>query len=237
MNNGCRFCGKLFAKHRGNPGVYCSIKCKADWQRTQKPLNRDQLFQMYVIDGMDCTQIASVVSRDPKSVWNWLKGFGIQTRKRGDASAGTQFKAGQESRFKGMRHTEETKSLLRDIAIADGRVPFDPAIGPPLKGKRGASVPTWKGGVTPQRQAFYSTQEWKAASRAVWKRDAASCQRCGRKKSDDRSVSFDVHHIVGFDCVRLRSEVSNLVLLCEPCHYWVHSSENVDRIFIKENIS
>ena len=95
-----------------------------------------------------------------------------------------------------------------------------------MYGKRGAETPSWKGGVTPERQAFYSSQEWVDAVKAVWKRDKATCQRCGARKDSGRQ--FHIHHIVTFAVKELRGEPSNLVLLCKPCHNWVHSRHNTE---------
>lgn len=231
----CGECKTCILRRPSKTGMYfCSIKCKALWQQSQKPVTKEWLIDRYITDGMDCTQIAQLVNRNSKSVWNWLNGLGIATRCRGYGTSTTRFKPGQISAFKGKRHTLETRAVLSAIAIADGRVPFDPNVGPPLKGKRGADVPTWKGGVTPDRQSAYSTSEWKDAVKAVWRRDNATCQRCSARQADDRDRQFDIHHIVSFACSELRSEVSNLVLLCERCHYWVHSSGNVSHLFTKE---
>jgi hypothetical protein len=216
---------------------FCNVKCKADWQRTQKPVDKEWLVKKYTDERLDATQIGMLVGRDAKSVWNWLVGYGIPTRRRGYASSEHWMAKGDISLFKGKTHSNETKNKLRQIAIADGRVPFNKEKGPFYKGKRGSDIPSWKGGVTPERQAFYSAIEWKKVVREVWVRDNATCQRCKVRKSDDRSLSFDIHHIVSFAFVGLRSELSNLVLLCEPCHYWVHSSGNIDKLFIKKEPS
>jgi hypothetical protein len=100
----------------------------------------------------------------------------------------------------------------------------------PMYGKRGAEVPNWKGGVTADRQAFYASQEWKTACSSVWKRDKAICQRCSKSA---RAIKLHVHHIVSFQTVDLRAEISNLVLLCFSCHRWVHSKKNTDGLFVK----
>lgn len=234
----CHFCHSPLVR-KSAPSVkakhhFCNLECKASWQKLSKPVTQEWLIEHYVTKGMDCTMIAGIVGRDPKSVWNWLKDFGIETRKRGHSGAATQFKAGSESAFKGKKHSEQTKKNMRELSIATGRVPFDPEVGSYMKGRKGEDTTNWKGGITPQRQAFYSTTEWAAAVVAVWKRDNAACRKCGRLKKDDRSVSFDIHHVVGFECVELRAAVSNLVLLCEPCHYWVHSKKNENKEFIKD---
>lgn len=94
-------------------------------------------------------------------------------------------------------------------------------------GRTGKQNPHWLGGITPERQALYSSQEWAKAVKAVWKRDRHVCQRCG--KSDDK---MHIHHIVTFAVVELRAEPSNLVLLCGKCHRWVHSRKNVNHEWI-----
>lgn len=122
---------------------------------------------------------------------------------------------------------------MSEACIAQGRVPHNADGTHPMKGRKGADHPVWKGGHTPERIAFYGTTEWKEAVKAVWKRDNATCQRCGLHKSEARDIDYDIHHIVGFANAELRSAVSNLVLFCEPCHYWVHSRENNNKEWIK----
>jgi hypothetical protein len=101
----------------------------------------------------------------------------------------------------------------------------------PMWGKRGAQVPSWRGGCTPERQAFYSSLEWPTACVAVWKRDNATCQRCGKKAPQ---FKMNIHHIVSFSNKKLRAKVSNLVLLCIKCHRFVHSRKNTTKEFISE---
>ena len=91
-------------------------------------------------------------------------------------------------------------------------------------GRRGADVPSWKGGITPERQGFYASQEWAKAIRFVWKRDKGTCQRCGGKPRGKGSFHF--HHRITFGVRELRANYQNLVLLCRKCHLWVHSRKN-----------
>lgn len=234
----CKFCGEKFIHRKSSPGIYCSLHCKSQWQRTQKPVDREWLYEKYVVEGRSCPEIAKIVSRHPKCVWFWLKDLDIPTRPRGHCYASNlAFCFWKDPNgvnpFKGKSHTAENRKYFSDLSIATGRVPFDPAIGPPLKGKRGAEVHTWKGGVTPERQSFYSSTEWKAVIPQVWQRDNATCQNCACRNLPGKRFSFDIHHIVSFACRELRAELSNLVLLCEKCHYWVHSSENTEGKFIR----
>jgi hypothetical protein len=100
-----------------------------------------------------------------------------------------------------------------------------------MYGATGEDNPNWKGGVTPERQAFYSSREWAEACQTVWDRDGASCQRCGVRRSEHKD-EFHIHHIVPFSIEQLRAEPDNLVLLCDQCHQWIHSSYNEQNKFL-----
>lgn len=230
----CEFCGKHVRRQQGK-GMnhrFCSMQCKSEWQRTQKPVDKEWLYQKYIVEGLDCTQIAKLVERNPKRVWEWLRDYEIPTRPRG-ANSKVHFKKGETKR-KGVKHTPETKEKLRQARLADGHVPYLKDGVHHLKGKRGADTPNWKGGITPERAKVYDSKEWKQATKTVWLRDNATCQRCGLTHNGNRHISFDVHHIVSFAVVELRCEPDNLILLCEPCHYWVHSNDNINGEYINE---
>ena len=96
----------------------------------------------------------------------------------------------------------------------------------------GERNPQWKGGITPEHDAFYSSSEWKEYCRIVWARDRATCQRCGAKYSEDQLL-YQVHHIGSrAKFPELRTSVDNLVLLCRPCHRFVHSRANTAHEFV-----
>jgi hypothetical protein len=100
----------------------------------------------------------------------------------------------------------------------------------PLWNKKGELSPTWKGGSTPERQAFYTSTTWKKTCSLIWKRDNATCQRCGITERD--GVLMHIHHLISF-CVReTRANPNNLLLLCKICHLWVHSKKNTKREFL-----
>jgi hypothetical protein len=211
---------------------FCSRICKSEFQRRTKPATREWLVQKYVVEGLDCTQISRLVNRDPKSVWRWLKNLGIPTRARGTTGNGDWKGKGLPNPFQGRRHTSETRQRLREVALADGRMPFKAENGPPWKGRGGPQHPSWKGGITPERQAFYATEAWRRAARQARRRDNYICQCCGAVKRLSDGLSFDLHHIVPFECVELRAVAGNLVYLCERCHYWVHSKDNTEGRFV-----
>lgn len=100
----------------------------------------------------------------------------------------------------------------------------------PMWNMRGELNHNWKGGVTAERQAFYTSREWKRACSSVWKRDNATCRRC--ESPSCQELPFHIHHVVSFSDKNLRADVGNLVLLCEPCHQFVHSRKNIDREYL-----
>jgi hypothetical protein len=229
----CHFCGKELVRKTQTKQVkyhFCNTHCKAEYQRTLKPVTKEWLIDHYVNQNLDCTQISYIVKRDPKSVWNWLKDFNIETRNRGDNYKNNL----TPGRPVGYKHKLETKIKMREIAIADKRVPFNPQVGPYCKGKKGADTTNWKGGITPERQAFYSSIEWSNAVKEIWKRDNAICQKCKKSyKIKEKRIPFHIHHITSFKIKELRTDVNNLILLCKDCHLWVHSKLNKNKEFIK----
>lgn len=91
--------------------------------------------------------------------------------------------------------------------------------------KGGARNPAWKGGVTPERQRFYRTQEWKALLASCFARDGYHCVRCGCIKTS--TDPLHAHHVRSWaDYPELRKDIANLITLCEQCHLWVHSAAN-----------
>jgi transposase len=246
----CKWCGKEVERAGSKPATFCSLACKGAWQRTQKPVDRDWLYQRYVVDGLSTYQIAAEVGRDPKGIYQWLRGYGIPTRARGWATVPSGEHPYQQESWLREQYVERRRSasdIAAEFGITPGAVLFQlrrvgiqprttsearavkhwGAVGAanPMFGKRGAEVPNWKGGVTPERQALYSSPEWARAALAVWKRDRATCRRCGI--TTQAGATMNIHHIVSFAVRALRAEVSNLALLCEHCHHFVHSRRNV----------
>ena len=187
------------------------------------------LFEQYVTLGRTCPEISEHVGCDPKTIWKWIKDHGIQTRPRGSYHDRWLPKDG--SPHKGRRHSDETRELLKQQSAA--RIPY-------LKNGRhwlkepGARPPNWKGGITPERQTFYRSAEWKAVVKEVWKRDDGRCRRCALdyRTVDRASESFHIHHIDGFQIVDRRADSDNLILVCVRCHRWIHSAENALREFL-----
>lgn len=256
MTGRCKWCSKEIARRGRRTPVFCSVACKGEWQKTQKPLSEERLFQLYIADGMGTYQIARLVSRDPKRVYDWLRGFGIPIRKREWNTQPGQRPFHNKSWLE--REYVEKRRSAQEIAEVSGvtennvlfflhklGIPtrrteevrahkYWGAVGPanPMFGKRAEANPNWRGGITSERQAFYLSPEWKQATRLVWMRDKATCQRCGLEA--DSCIEMHIHHKVSFAFRLLRAEPTNLVLLCDTCHRWIHSKRNTERLFLKE---
>lgn len=96
---------------------------------------------------------------------------------------------------------------------------------------KGENNPSWKGGVTPDRQRIYKTGEWVELVKCVYARDGYKCQRCGCEHN--RRNKLHAHHLRSWaDNPHLRLEASNLITLCDTCHSWVHSRKNTKKEFI-----
>ena len=102
----------------------------------------------------------------------------------------------------------------------------------PMFGRSAEANPHWKGGITAERQALYANKAWRSAVAFIWKRDEATCQRCHRKAGKRAGPRFHIHHRVSFAVNEARVDVDNLVLLCCPCHRWIHSKKNIKRMFL-----
>lgn len=82
----------------------------------------------------------------------------------------------------------------------------------PMFGRVGPESSNWRGGLTPLRQRWYSTDEWRSVSRRVRQRDH-SCRLCPSKGPTH------IHHIEPFAAAPLLNfDEGNLILLCVRCH-------------------
>lgn len=238
----CSTCGKELKRWLINPvtkkpilNFFCDNNCKGLWQKRQREsfgYTKEWLISEYITNKKSANQIAIEIGRDSKRVWEWIRDYGIETRKRGHD---TSHLPKDGSTFKGKKHSEKTKKILSEISLKDGRVPWGKNNPHPYKGKKGKDTNNYKGGLTPERQAFYSSKEWVNAVKEVWKRDKAICQKCKKSHNETNNRgTFHIHHIISFQVREFRSNIDNLVLLCEKCHRWVHSNKNIEKQFIKE---
>lgn len=231
----CNNCSEPILRHPSKTGKhFCNKFCKGAWQTKQREAlgyTKEWLHNEYFTKQKSANQIAREIKRDPKRVWEWIVDYGMKLRPRG-TDYGQAFKKGMPSAFKGKRHTQEAKAFFKKQAKADGRVPYLKNGEHWLK-QAGVRPPSWRGGITPERNAFYASEEWAAAVKGVWRRDMAICQRCRKNhNTEDQRGRFHIHHIISFRVKSERSNIDNLVLLCAKCHRWVHSKKNINKEYI-----
>lgn len=236
----CAYCGNEVKRWSKNPygriieNHFCNNTCKGSWQKKQREdlgYTKEWLYEEYVVKGRNCNDIAKEINRNSKRVWEWLKEYGIETRKRGYGNTDVWLKKGNKL-CAGRKLSEEHKEKIRQARIKDGRVPYLKNGQHWLK-QDGVHPASWRGGVTPERQSVYTSREWKDAVKKVWKRDNATCQLCGKHQADDRENKFHIHHIYPFAKYKhLRTNPDALVLLCPDCHHFVHSKRNTENKFM-----
>lgn len=238
LNVKCGFCETNLSRYKTKTNTYfCDIRCKSQWQilqRENQGYTKEWLLDQYFNKNKNCNDIAREIGKDGKTVWNWFNGYGIEINKRGHNYKTNLILDGTS--FKGKKHTKETKRKIREARIKDGHVPYLNKDGVHwLKGVKGKKHPSWKGGLTPERQKVYSSLEWVESVKKVWHRDNAICQRCGKHHNTETNRgNFHIHHIITFQYRPTRTDVNNLILLCKKCHRWVHGKGNINNDFIKQ---
>lgn len=87
----------------------------------------------------------------------------------------------------------------------------------------GEKNPKWKGGVSTIRNERASSDyiKWR---KSVFKRDHYTCQCCGSRSGEGKSIYLNAHHIENWkDNIEKRYDIKNGITLCSKCHYGFHS--------------
>lgn len=86
------------------------------------------------------------------------------------------------------------------------------------RGCKGQLHPNWKGGVTPKNQCERHSAAYAIWRKAVFSRDAFTCQMCGQHGGE-----LNAHHIKPWAIyIENRFDVSNGITLCRTCHKKLH---------------
>lgn len=171
--------------------------------------------------------------RKPKPYWNkeWLYNEYIILNKPAVQIAKEQGCKNNNILYFIHKHQIKTRTMRE---IRKNKHWGNPGEKNPMFGLKGELNPNWKGGTTPIRQKLYETKDWKQLVRKIYIRDNIECQKCGLEHKY-KMESFHLHHIKSFSLYpQLRLDPSNIVLLCRPCHNFIHSNKNTNHDFLKE---
>jgi len=173
------------------------------------------LTRKYIEEQHSTAEIGDICGVSKETIRRWLNNCDIKTRSKSEAAKlraekypETTLSAEQSSDIPSQEHmTEEEREAFLE-RLSENRS----GEGNPMWGVTGEEHPQWKGGKTVDR-SFYHTNEWKKARKKALERDSHECQVCG---SDDE---LHVHHITPISAGGPRTDLNNLVTLCEYHHY------------------
>lgn len=95
----------------------------------------------------------------------------------------------------------------------------------------GENSPTWKGGKRDYKG------NWEHSRRLARERDNYTCQLCGITENE-LYRQLDVHHIRNyrlFDDKIKANQIDNLICLCNKCHSFIHSKQNVNNLYLNNS--
>ncbi len=90
---------------------------------------------------------------------------------------------------------------------------------------RGENSPVWKGENATTVRSGRELPEYRDWRKSVFIRDHYTCQCCGSKNGNGKSIRFEAHHIKNWkDNPNERYDVDNGITLCLSCHTLFHSN-------------
>ena len=140
------------------------------------------------------------MSKFQSQEWKYKISLAMTGKKRGPLSLEWRRKIGEsESR---------TKKRIRFLRTGSWELPAKKGM------PKGMNHWNWKGGVTSPRQL-----EQKKWAKQVFKRDNYTCQECGAKNGNGKTIKLEAHHKNSWwGHPELRSDLNNGVTLCKDCH-------------------
>lgn len=224
----CAFCGVEFKSYQKLP-KYCSRSCKA------KDVPVDELRRRAALGGA-----AKKQSTEPKTQKE-LK----QPKPKGTKNicrvCGTEFRSPKKRRYcDDHQHLNPKRDMSKKCVVCGNA--FKPKPRRPRKTcsdecftrlrserQKGELSHRWQGGKTEKTRSIRNSLEYSVWRSAVFARDLYTCQMCGSS-----SVKLAAHHIIPFsENENLRTEVTNGITLCWPCHRQIKGREHEyeDRFF------
>lgn len=117
----------------------------------------------------------------------------------------------------GKHHSKETREKLKNKNY--GKKLSDETKLKMSNSRKGSKSYNWKGGITPINKIIRHSFEYKLWIKAVFERDKYTCQWCGNKNGNGKTITLNAHHIKSFaKYPELRFAIDNGITLCVECH-------------------
>jgi hypothetical protein len=100
-----------------------------------------------------------------------------------------------------------------------------------MTGRCGDKAPNWIDGSSRDHLRVMNQSFWRTLMVFVFERDGYKCKRCGEVHC--RSNRLHSHHVkpwAGHEDTRF--DLNNIITVCQKCHNWIHSRENVNREYL-----
>lgn len=177
-------------------------------QTNTVPPSRDEVFRLYVTEGLSCKDAGREIGLSHTNFYKWLKRYEIPIRTKKEARAiakpavySDEALDRMRARAAAMREKITPESYAKQSAAMRGRPSHN-------KGKkhseehkqklreawarpgykamrsellRGEKSPNWRGGVKPEISARLDRWEWREIRKQVYARDRWICQDCGKR--------------------------------------------------------
>jgi len=181
------------------------------------------------IKGLQPWMNTSGLTQKGGTAWNKGKQFSAQSRARMSAAQRAAYARGRIHPMLGRKHSQETKrQWSKKRKGIDNRSPATQVrVRAEWRARRGAHVPTWKGGITPLVRSIRTLPEYYAWRTAVFERDGYRCVLChenGRINADHImafAAIMDKFAIRSIEAARACAklwDINNGRTLCVPCH-------------------
>lgn len=158
--------------------------------------------------------------RKPKPYWNkdWLVAEYVTKRKSASEIAGEQNCIENNILYFLHKHRIKSRTIAQARSVKHWGLSGKQN---GMYGRTGRLNPRWNGGHSPERQSSYARAAWKELAKAILKRDAYACTKCGITRTTKNRLI--VHHKKHWSKhLGLRFESKNLLTLCEQCHKLKH---------------
>ncbi|MCK9370270.1 hypothetical protein M0R04_10220 [Candidatus Dojkabacteria bacterium] len=199
----CIACGKELGREQNK---FCSRKCNLDINGTEYRFKKGNI--PWHIGKIGLLHSNSGSFKKGSIPWNIGKHIMIN-------DALIKWKKNNPSPFKGWKHSEETKQLIR-LKRANQKNPS------------GEKHWNWKGGTSPLRKSIQNTRKYRNWRTEVFKRDNYICQFCKKRgnqiNADHIKPFYKIIEEYKIDTVEKAKRceelwnISNGRTLCVPCH-------------------